>query len=70
LDCLKAKKTDVISNWKGGNNGGRATAIWLEPDACCGDKPYNSGEKSCCGDKYIFDFLFEYCQEGKVHEKI
>ena len=37
---------DIINEWKGNHNGGsRATAIWLKPDACCGDKPYNSGEK-------------------------
>jgi len=66
LDCLKEQETDAITEWKGGNGGSRATSIWVKPDSCCGSKPYNSGDKSCCGGTHVFDFMTEYCEGGQV----
>jgi hypothetical protein len=59
-------ETDAITEWKGGNGGSRATSIWVKPDSCCGSKPYNSGDKSCCGGTHVFDFMTEYCEGGQV----
>jgi hypothetical protein len=68
LDCLTKEEPvhfDVIGG-AGGHGPSRASAIWLKPDACCGDKPYNTGEKGCCnGHVYVFDT--HYCTEGQVH---
>jgi len=68
LDCLTKEEPvhfDVIGG-AGGHGPSRASAIWLKPDACCGDKPYNTGEKGCCNG-HVFVFDTHYCTEGQVH---
>lgn len=69
LACLH-KKEDVLAQWKpnGGGSPSRATAVWLQPDACCGEHPYNTGEKACCNDNKLFDFTTHYCSQGKVYD--
>lgn len=43
-----------------------APSNWIKPDACCDDKPYNSGVEGCCGGKHLYDFNDSSCVGGKV----
>jgi len=65
LACLKKEEDVIVNHQHHGGAPSRASAVWLKPDACCGDKPYNTGEKGCCNDQ-LFDFDLEFCVEGQI----
>ncbi|CAG5102957.1 Oidioi.mRNA.OKI2018_I69.chr1.g547.t1.cds [Oikopleura dioica] len=65
LSCLTENPIEKERPVSGGN-GHHARNDWVAPDACCDDKPYNTGVKSCCGGLHVYDPIEKFCIDGQV----
>lgn len=65
ISCL-TQNTFEHNTPKQGGDKSYARNDWVAPDACCDDKPYNSGVKSCCGGLHIYDIMEHSCFNGQV----
>jgi len=63
-DCLK-EPARVLDPIKGGFNP-HAPSNWIKPDACCGEKPYNTGVEGCCAGNHLYDVFEESCVSGQI----
>lgn len=68
LNCLQ-EPIRALEPVKGGFSN-HAPSNWIKPDACCDDKPYNTGLEGCCSGRHLYDFNDNSCVGGQIVSRL